>query len=394
MTDVLFMLKMIAAAVTKKKSPEAPDGVNWERILKISSMHSVSNIVAHAILNGSYEIPQEIKEKFIRSLYLRIAVSENQKAEIEKILNAFEKSGIDHMPVKGVILAKLYPSFDMRVMSDADILIRKEQHTKADSVMKELGYEFEIEGPIEYNYKKRPYVHIELHHCLMAPSSEDLYDYYKDSWKFAKKSDLPYRYDMSTEDQFIYVFTHFTRHYRDAGAGIKAIIDLWLYAKEYPDMDWDYIYRELEKVNMKEFFDNLMRLIKVWFEGREMDNVTLEMTKFIVSSGTFGTIQNSISAKSVREFQDKDLSDVGKNKYLRLFFPKMEYMKTLFPILEKCPVLLPPLWVWRLIRGALFKRKNIAVHKRNAEYTDSGSAKRYYEHMKTVGLDIYNGRKN
>lgn len=394
MTDVLFMLELIGAVVTNKKSPEAPQEVNWERILDISSMHNIANIIAYAVLSGNYNIAPEIKEKFLKSLYVRIAVSENQKAELEKISQAFQKGGIDHMPVKGEAIAKLYPSFDMRFMSDADILIRKEQIEKADKIMKELGYEFEIEGPIEYNYMKPPYVHIELHHCLIAPSSEDLYDYYKDSWRFAVKSEAPFRYDMSLEDHFIYIFTHFTRHYRDAGAGVKSVIDIWLYKKAYPDMNWEYINEELEKVNMKAFFDNIMRLIKVWFEGEEMDSVSREMTKFIVSSGTYGTLKNRISANSVREFQGKDLSQVGKNKYLKLFFPEMSYMKTLFPILEKCPALILPLWIWRLIRGALFKRKNIEVHKRNADYTDSSSAQRYLEHMKAVGLDIYNGRKS
>ncbi len=394
MTDILFMLDMIVSAVTKKKSPVAPERVNWERIFKISSKHNISNIIAYSILNGEYNIPEDIKQMFVKNMYLRVAASENQKSEIMKIMQIFSEEGIDFMPFKGLFLSNLYPSIDMRYMSDADILIRKEQAEKADLAMKKLGYEFEIEGPIEYNYIKRPYMHIELHHCIMSPSSEDLYDYYKDSWKFAKPSSEPHHYELNTEDQYVFTFTHFARHYRDAGAGIKSIIDLWLFEKKYPEMDWDYITKQMEIVGMSQFYQSISRLIKVWFEKEKMDGVSLEMTEFIISSGTFGTLKNSISAREIRKHKGKDLSKVGENKYLKLLFPEMEYMKIIFPVLEKCPVFLPILWVWRLIRGAIFKKKNISVHLNNTKYIDSDNAKEYLKHMKTVGLDIYNGRGN
>ena len=390
-SDILFMFRLIASAVYNGDIPKMPEGINWEKIYNISAYNSVANIVAYAIIKGKYDISAETKAKFTKKLYERIAVSENQSAEIKKLLKAFSDNEIHHMPMKGVILNELYPSSDMRFMADADILIKKEQYEKINEIMLELGYTQDEEGPIEYNYKKPPFVHIELHKYPVALSSEDLFDYYGDGWKFAKKSDAPYRYDFSVEDHFFYVFTHFVRHYRDAGAGLKFIIDIWLYIKKHPQMNWDYINNEAKSINMDVFLKNIIKLTRVWFEGESFDELISDMTLFILNSGTFGTTKNQMSASSIRD--SKNVENAGKFKYLRFAFPPYRKMKGIFPILEKLPFLLPVFWIYRVIRFVLFRRSDFDKHKQLVENIDTESVNQYSIHMKAVGLDMYNGRR-
>lgn len=394
MTNALFMLKMVAAVVTDGILPECPQDINWDKVLRLSSMHNITNIVAYGISKGKYDVPEEVFAKFKKSLLMQLTIRENQHIEIKKIYEAFSKKGIEYMPFKGLPICELYPSLDMRFMSDCDILIKKEQYELFHNIMLELGYTYGCEGPIEYNYyKKKNYMHVELHHTIMSPSSEDFYEYYKNSWLFAKKTDDSNRYELTLEDHFVFIYIHFVRHYRDAGAGIKAIIDIWLYMSRYPDMNWNYINSELEKLNTKVFFDNLCRLIKFWFENGEADEIVVTMTKFILSSGTFGTKENSMSAKSIRASKGK-LENSKQKQFFRMFFPNLQYMKNAFPILNKYPFLMPFLWPWRLIRGAIFKekRKNIKSHTNVVKYTDNDKVKAYSKHMETVGLDMYNGR--
>ena len=386
------MLELIASAVYNNDIPAPPENVNWENVYAISSYNSVANIVAYSIIKGKYDVGEQTKAKFTKKLYERVAVSENQSAEIEKLLKAFEDNGIDHMPMKGVILNELYPSKDMRFMADADILIKNEQYEKINKIMHELGYSQEEEGPIEYNYLKPPFMHIELHKYPVAPSSEDIFEYYGDGWKFAKKSDKPYRYNFSLEDHFFYIFTHFVRHYRDAGAGLKSVIDIWLYMKKYPEMNWDDIREQAKKLNMETFLDNLIRLSKVWFEHEPFDEVTSDMTLFILNSGTFGTVKNKMSASSIRD--NNNIENAGKFRYLRFAFPPYRKMKGIFPVLEKLPFLLPFFWVFRVIRFVLFRRADFDKHKQLVENVDTQSVNEYDRHMKCVGLDMYNGRKN
>ena len=43
--------------------------------------------------------------------------------------------------------------------------------------------------------------------------------------------------EMSAEDEMIYIFTHYAKHYRAAGVGIKHILDLWVYKLYKPELD-------------------------------------------------------------------------------------------------------------------------------------------------------------
>ena len=391
-SDILFMFELIASAVTDGDAPVQPENIDWETIYRVSAHNSVANIVAHTIIKGDYIIPDGIKSKFMKRFYERVAVSETQNAEIKKLLEAFSQNGIYHMPMKGVVLNEMYPSLDMRFMADADVLIKQDQFDRIDALMSDLGYIKEEEGPIEYNYKKPPFTHIELHKYPIALSSEDLFEYYGDGWRFAQKTENSYKFRFSDEDHFIYIFTHFVRHYRDAGAGLKSVIDIWLYAKKYSKMNWEYIEGEIKKLNMWEFYNHLMRMSKVWFEHEPFDEIASDMTLFILNSGTFGNVKNQVSATSVRD--NKNIEDAQKLRYLRFAFPPLRKMKMIFPILEKAPVLLPFLWVWRVVRFALFRRKDFNKHREIVEQVDNESVLKYDKHMKSVGLDMSNGRNN
>ena len=48
-SNLLFMMKLIASAVLEKEYPVAPENVNWAKILQISAMHNIANIVASSI---------------------------------------------------------------------------------------------------------------------------------------------------------------------------------------------------------------------------------------------------------------------------------------------------------------------------------------------------------
>ncbi len=390
-SDILFMLRLIASVVLEKEAPEMQNIINWENILRVSVLHNVANLVAYGIAKGRYPIPDGIKNQFDLKLYERMTVSDNQNLETEKILNVFNENNIDHMPLKGILLQNLYPSKDMRFMADMDILIKPEEKEKINSIMLSLGYEFYCESNHEYIYSKKPYVSVELHKRLIPSYNEDMYAYFGEGWDRAIKSEKN-RYELNTEDNFIYIFTHFTKHYRDGGIGIKAVLDIFLYLQKYNDINKDYVKEQLEKLKLNEFYDNLTELVDYWFCDGEETETAVIMTEFIINSGTFGNLKNQVSAEAIRE--SKDIKNADKFRYIKFIFPNLKKMKVIFPTLEKFPILLPFFWAWRVIRFILFKRQDIDKHVRYIESADNESITLYDKHMKQVGLDVYKGRKD
>ncbi len=391
-SDILFMFKLLAAVVTKGALPEQDSKINWENIYKISNAHNLSNIIAYGILKGDYDVSGETKALFKKKMYERIAVCENQNADIDKLLALFEENNISFMPLKGILLQNLYPSRDMRFMADADVLIKCKDYDKINSLMLGLGYEFKGESDHEFIYSKKPFTTVELHKHLIPTYNEDLYEYLGDGWEIAQLAEsYKNRFVLTTEDNFVYIFTHFAKHYRDSGCGIRPLLDMWLYMRKYDKMYMPYINDKLQKLNLYDFYENVNKLLECWFGDRQFDEITSQMTMFILNSGHFGSIRNAMSAKSIRE--NENIKDAEKLKYINAVFLPYKKMKNIFPVLQKLPFLLPFLWIWRVIRFVLFRSENFQTHKKRIDSIDTESINQYDIHMKTVGLDIYNGRK-
>lgn len=220
-----------------------------------------------------------------------------------------------------------------------------------------------------------------------------MYAYYGDGWKLAKRtSPEDCRFELSVEDHFIYLITHFAKHYRDAGAGIKSVIDIWLYKKKHTEMDMKYVKAQLKRLKLSNFADNVFRMAGVWFDDEKEDNLTSRMSAFVIKSTAFGTYENQVLAKTIREYQDKDIGKAVKYRYLDALFPKLEHMKQIYPVLNKMSVLLPVFWLIRIFQRTFWGEKTVSEYKRKVDILENDNIADFKKHIKEVGLDIYNGR--
>ncbi len=388
--EIRFILEVIGAVIGEKEMPETPETLNWDKVYEIAAMHNVANIIGYAIDLGGYKADTEVKRKLAHAVYTAVLVDENQKKEFSELFDAFEKNQIKFMPLKGLVLKGLYPAGDMRNMSDGDILIDINQRGEIEKVMEELGYTFELESNHELVYKKPPFINVELHKYLIPSYNEDLYAYYGDGWKLSRQEGNSSRFSLSTEDTFIYIITHFAKHYRDGGAGIKYIADIWLY-KEKNDIDMEYVLTEMENMGLSRFARCIISLADAWFADGEFDSVTLDMTRYILYSGQYGNEKNAALSNTMRENRKRTGDEIKKKRLIYLAFPSIEHMSRNYPVLRKRPYLIMFLWVWRWIRLLIGKtdRKNI----KKLEYLSGENISKFESHMKMVGLDIYNGRK-
>ena len=392
-SQLLFMLKIISAVISGSALPDMVENVDWNILYDISAMHNITNIIGYAAISGKYSMDEEIKQKFIKSVseYIRIDAIQEQKSK--ELFERFDKEHIDYMPLKGINLKKLYPTGDLRKMTDMDILIKEDQRDTITKIMQDSGYEFRTESDHEIIYFIKPFVCVELHKRMVPAYNEDLYEYYGNGWKLAKPTEEGGRYMLPTEDEFVYLIAHLAKHYRDAGIGIKHITDIWLFKKQAKGMDFDYINKQLDKLHLTAFYKNVVKVMDCWFEGAEFDALCVSITEFIFKSGVFGNIKTRAATSAIKENMDDNLENTARLKYIRMIFPKMWYMKNVFPALETRPYLLPYYWIKRLIVGLLYKRRHISYHVKKASGVDSDYLIKCSEHMKMVGLDVYAGRK-
>ncbi len=361
-----------------------PENVDWKKIFTVGKTQKLIPLICRGIEKSSIELPDDVQSFVDNALLSYFMADQRQMLELSKIQKAFEENSIEYMPVKGMLLKPLYPETDLRPMGDGDILIRMSQKEKAFEVMDKLGFKKEKESPHEYIYIKDN-VCVELHKCLVPPYNKDLYSYYGDGWRLANKDEKSSRHSFSDNDHFVYLFTHFAKHYRDGGISALHIVDFWVYKHE-KSIDENYVRTELEKLGLVKFYDNIMETMNAWFGDAKATEMTEFITKRIFENGTWGTKETKLKAAGVRA--SKTEKNVGLSRVLWLIFPSTEKLQYRFPILQKHKYLLPVMWVVRWFDVLLFKRKKIHDRVDEVKLMDEEFISSYQKELDYVGLDF------
>ncbi len=378
------IISLIKSALTKEKAV-LPEDFDWETCFKIALFHKITALIYYGAYNSGIKIPDEFSSGLLKNVLTMVQFSEQQGYNFGKLFDAFEENNISYMPLKGMILRDIYPKAEMRHMGDADILIKTEEYDKIKQVMKDNGYEFVLESNHEYIWKKG-HMQTELHKYLIPSYNDDYFGYYGTGWKLAQKTETS-RYVMSDEDFYIYLFTHLAKHYRDAGIGIKHFTDLWLYKKAKKGLDFDYINKELEKLQLLKFHNNVEIMLKVWFENEETDDVSEFITHWIFTSGVYGTTEKGDLSMAIRKTDDwEHKGNMQAVFYIKKILPPFKTMKERYAVLEKVPFLLPVMWIVRIFESVFFKRDNIKSSAKRLKNMSNDNVEKYQRDLDFVGL--------
>ncbi len=379
---------LIKSALLNTPSVELSSEFDWGKALTLAKEHNIAVIVyTGAQICGVPTSSEAMKELF--SLTCKsMLVSQRQVYEIERIEKAFKEENIDYMPLKGVLLKRMYPQPEMRSMGDADILIKIEQYPQVESVMKSLGFEFGKETDHEMVWKNSSLL-VELHKSVMTTINKDFYSYYGSGWVKANKVSASCEYKMSLEDFYLYIFIHMTKHYRISGIGIKHILDLWVIAEKYPQLNKDRVAEELKKMHLYEFYLNIMKMIDAWFCDGEQTEKTDLITNVIFESGQYGSADMAVINRAIQT-GNGSATKARSSKFFNRLFPPYSEMKKKYEVLNKCPVLLPIMWFVRCVDVVFFKRKDLDRYMQEMKMINSKNIEEHTKALNYVGLSFDN----
>ena len=387
MTDLQKgILTLVKSALIDKPLP-MPADFSLDEILTLCRDHEITPMVCEGAVNCGISNSPGFRPLLLESCQHLLA-SERQAALVKTIFRAFNENGIDYLPVKGCLMKQRYPKHEFRPMSDVDILIRTEQYDKIRPLMLQLGFKEGVESNHEYVWHSVS-LHVELHKRLVPSYNKDYYAYFGDGWRLASQRKGT-RYAMKPEDEFIYLFVHLAKHYRDGGVGCRQMVDLWVQRRAFPDMDQDYLRRELRKLRLLEFYDNVFKTLTVWFEDAEDDEVSQCITDFIFSAGAWGKEENHMLSDALREQKMAGSALGGKlASGVKLVFPPYSGMAMHFPVLKKAPVLLPVMWPVRWFELLFIRRKSALEKGALMRTATTDRVRTYQEQLNYVGLDFH-----
>lgn len=360
------------------------DNVDYKQLLTLSAKHQIFPLV----FDGLYKAKGNFDDidEYRNYVFQLIGRDQNQLYFLKKIETLFNNNEIDYILLKGSSIKKYYPSSEFRLMGDIDILIKETQYKAIKPLFLELGLTEKIESDHELVWVHKTGLVVELHKRLIPSYNDDYYSYYINPWeKAVYKSN--HSYSMSKEDEYIYIFTHLTKHYRDGGIGLRHLIDIWYFSLKHPLLNKTYINKELEKLELLEFHKNIIDTLDVWFNGKESTELTDYITTRIVESGPFGLKEwHNIANAARKTARTASVSTAKKKTIFRLVFLPMDIMKKKFPILEKLPILLPLMWLVRWVNAIFNKRKSISAEADMLSYMDTKIVDDYNEELHKVGL--------
>lgn len=265
-------------------------------VFVVAKAHSLTAIAAYALESaGIYDKDfEEEKNKSIRKTIILDAERENVLAELEK-------AGIWYMPLKGIIIKDLYPQIGMRQMADNDIIFDNNRSDDVRKIMQSLGFQTESFDSGNHDvYYKPPVCNFEMHTQLFGDwHQEEFYTYFSNIFqKVIKDSENGYGYHLSVEDFYIYITAHNYKHYSSGGTGLRSLVDTYVYLNHYADkLDMKYVETECEKLGIAEYEKHNRELALHLLGGKKITAGECEIFDYIIFSGTYGTVENSINNK-------------------------------------------------------------------------------------------------
>lgn len=305
--------------------------MNLKEVFQYSKLQSLDSIT-YAALEGCSELTGVLLDEWrncSRKAQRKEILFDIERKELEDWM---EENGIWYIPLKGCVLKSLYPRVGIRQMADQDILFDSNFRTELHDWFVARGYEAEVFGVSNHDvYLKNPVLNFEMHVELYSDKFNlEMYEYWKDiKERSVQLKDKNYGFQMTTEDFYLYLLCHSHKHFSHSGTGIRILLDLFVYLNKYSSiMDWDYIYKELDKLGLKDFESEINQLQNSIFSNGEsfqnhLSEKQKDMLSYMLGAGTYGR----------EDFRLKNqLYTIQGNKENLTFFTKLKYYyRRVFP---------------------------------------------------------------
>lgn len=360
--------------------------------LPLAQAHGVANMLYYALpYLPEKEQPQGQERKLLKELAYAAAAREAvQERELNALLERFEAEKLPILPLKGCILKALYPKPGMRYMSDVDLLFDETQALRVRKVMQDLGYEtvhFE-QGDTDF-YISPTRLNYELHRSLRDEGCNESSRRFLETLLSSAEPregktcilELPH------EEHYAYLLCHFVKHLINGGIGVRQVMDIYI-CKHGWSFDREKLTALLEQLELTDFAAKLEQLAECWFGGGKGDAVTDELGAYILGSGTFGTDEQRVADRILKEQESNN-----RVRYvLRRVFLPYKTMCAYFPSLKKVPFLLPFYWIFRILRGIFCRRQKLFGEMNTVLHTPDEAVNERAAFFRRCGLKIYDKR--
>lgn len=322
--------------------------INEEKLYSLAKINNLSNFLENWAQKSCKS--EKIRNEIEKDYNTQIVKDTNQNIEIEKILNTLEENKIKTLVVKGVLMKDIYPQNYMRQMCDIDILVESNNFKKATRILKNLGFKKFYDFEKHLIFTKSPFIVVELHRRLVLKKDVIGYEYFNNVWPLCRNyKSYQNIYQLDIHNAYVFCIIHLLIHFKFTGITVKDVLDVYLYNETYKDVLNDAILNRIfQELEILDFAKNMKHIAYKWFETEKINDFD-EVEAFILKGRNLNNRVNYSIEKN----------DGKLNFFIQLLFPKMEIMREKFPVLKRFPLLLPAMWITRIVKDVASKETSL-----------------------------------
>jgi len=363
-------LNIIKYAIHKTSLAELPElqkPIDWVALTEMAKAHNLFALF-HEVAYQFPEYRESAEYETNNQVAIAIVAQQIRKKEIFlELYRAFLKEDLHPIVMKGIICRKLYGEYaEHRPSGDEDILVKKQDFYKVKAVMEEQGFvcsksdvtETQLEILQEIDFQEtRSRLMIEVHTNAMGHENEmrtQMGECFQEVFKSAQTQEIdgvPITM-MSHTEHYLFLVLHAFKHFTLSGVGVRQVLDILLYQKEFgSQIDWRWVKQQLKANHVEGYWGDL-QFIGMQYLGFDLQIQyetcsPMNLLEDIMEVGVFGKREEADVLAAHINLSTIDKTTSKLFTWLVAVFPKKKYMLTVAPYLEQKPWLLPVEWIKR-----------------------------------------------
>lgn len=343
-----------------------PDGYQFD----IGRVFSLAQI--HNVLPAVYETACQSSENVSCYKMTVVKLFGNQvikNAAFRELYNEMQSDGIDAIVLKGPVCSFCYDKPDYRLSSDFDIIVDDSQRETIHDFLLNRGFQ-QFKGAY-LNHESGLYIEVDTQlsegNGIIKEMADKVFDGFRERCVFVDSYKT-----LGYTDCLVYLVYHAFKHFVGSGFGVRQLADIGLFIRKFKaQIDFDCVDKMISSMGIKTFYENVIACFNkylsdepVIFCNEEVEYIcTEEFISDLLSAGVFGK-----SSEDRLHSANLVLNAVNNKKsgILHSLFPSYTIMKSKFSILSYIPILLPVLWLIRLlgyILKSVGKNKKVSPSK-------------------------------
>lgn len=405
------------------KKPEPPrDGLDINALFSLAEKQSVNHMLDCAAgLSGVHIFDEKLcsaRKTYIQNV---LVGAYYRKINVLKMLRYLENNLISPIVLKGFSLEDVYFMPDARISGDTDIYVGTEAEDKTLQLLFKAGFDVKKRNKFQKESvcQNKSCGYVEVHAAMYDELTTSVWfngTVEKDliCEPFLEKSADGFSYKtLSPTDNMIYITLHMIRHFISSGMSLRQMLDVTLfYMHKHEEIDTKRYWKQLAEFGYDNAVNTIMsatvrycRLDSEWFKllPAEADQEAEIMVLDDLEKGGYLGYSDFYRRLDAKLLYNKNKSSANGNKkssnfllirrfltfYIPALFPTREELEEKYNCVKKYPVLIPAVWLHRLVVGGIRSIRDgkvkvgVAVNKNKAS-NESKSRMQLFEKLKML----------